>query len=1162
MPVVLQHQLPQLAQSALERPLTVGAVRFNPFTLRLEAHDLRLTEVDGSALLAVGTLALELDWRSLLKRAWSLGEIRLTAPAVSLAVAPDGSVNLARLLATLNRKPASPDSAMPRLVFRHFVLEHGKVSMRDLRAGYADTYAPIDLALNNLSTLPDQNGDYTFRADAGHGGTLRWKGSNALNPVSGSGLLTLDKVALPGLSAYLKSITRVTLTDGKLSASFPYRFSYQNGKFDASLNGASLTVRDLALTPGTGQPFAKARLFAISAVNADLGHRTVTVGAVQLADGLLAARRSADGAIDLANLALPAPTSFKAAPAPAAASRPGAPADQWKVHFAQVQLDRIALSAVDDTVNPPLTLSADQLQLRLKANAGFAPGATSLTVADAALSLAGVSMRSGTQTPFKLAQFGFADGALDLAGGRVSVGRLVADGGQFDLARDGKGRWTILEQLPTFAATPATAAADTAAAGGQTPWLTQIGRIELKQFSASVDDASLGLKTAVQEIGVTLQEVSSDRTRPVAFKAQATVLQGGQLAMEGSLVPATGLLESDLKVKQLALAPVQPVLAKYLKLTLADGNLNAQGHLTLGAGNATQPALRYVGALDVASLVLNEDDGDLFSSWKSLRADKLSLNLTPNSLSIPELRLVAPNGKLIIERDRSVNATRLLVTPPAPASPAVVAAAAPPVSEAAPPAPGAAPRSDVDAPFPVRVRRLRIQDAKLDFTDLSLPSPFVAKIYELNGVVTGLSTQGNARSQIELDGRVDDFGLARVRGQLNPFVPADNTDLNVLFKNIDLVSATPYAVKFAGYKIAEGKISLDLQYKVRDNQLEGQNRISIDRLTLGEHSDSPDALKLPVELALALLKDSDGRIELGLPVAGNMRDPQFSYGAVVRTALGNVLGKIVASPFRALGNMFGVSGDKLEAVEFDAGSAGLLPPEQEKLQQIARLLAKRAQLKLSVPGQYSEAADGAAIRTRTLRRTVATRAGLRLEPGEAPGPYSFSERKVRAAVRELYAERFGAAELEREKLAAEAAASVPAAPGAAAGTTAGTTATPAASERADGNNRSQPGAAGAAVAASGANPLPVLQRLGKLVQGEPQVADPAAFYGKLQQRLEQAELLAPDALTVLGEQRAQTVRAALVQAGVESARVEVTPAQEVTLEAGRPVALTLALSAK
>ena len=60
--------------------------------------------------------------------------------------------------------------------------------------------------------------------------------------------------------------------------------------------------------------------------------------------------------------------------------------------------------------------------------------------------------------------------------------------------------------------------------------------------------------------------------------------------------------------------------------------------------------------------------------------------------------------------------------------------------------------------------------------------------------------------------------------------------------------------------------------------MQGKNRIFLDQLTLGDKVDSPDATSLPVKLGIALLKDSNGLIELDLPVNGDLRNPEFSIG--------------------------------------------------------------------------------------------------------------------------------------------------------------------------------------------------------------------------------------------------------------------------------------------
>jgi hypothetical protein len=1091
LPLALKSQLPRYVQTELKRQATVGALSFNPFTLHLEAHDLRLAEADGAPLFAIGQLGLQLQWQSLTQRVWRFAEIRISAPSANLLIGADGRFNLAELLAAFRGQPQQRAQAagLPALSIAHVVLEQGKLVLQDRQNVYDNTFSGIGFELDNLSTLPEQTGRYTLSAESGHGGKLHWKGEASLSPLRGSGELTLQNVALSQLTAYLKSYTLAAVASGQLSASLPYRFAYADGKFDLSLAQARLALRELGLTRrGAGAAFANLATFEVSQISADLAKREIRLGAVHAAGGQLALKRNARAEIDLAQLLVSAPAP--AAHAPAGNSN-------WQLELGTFDLDHFALSAVDETVSPPLRLEADRLALHLKLNAAQSGDAFKLTLSDASFSLADMALRSADKTLFKLTQLGFSDGALDLAARRVTLARLYAAGAQMQLTRERDGQLDLLRRLPSFGARgPAPAK----------PWNVLARRVELNKFAADLADQGTGLQTQVQDFALKLDGASSDPTQPVQFDASLGLRTGGQMLSKGSLVPKTGVLKAELQLKQLALSPLQPLLSQYLKLKIASGSVSAQGRLTAGAGARRSAALRYAGAVDIANLKLNEEDGELFAQWKSLNAASLSASLSPDSLVIPELRLIDPVATLIIEDDRSFNAARLLVQPtstqPASASP---------------------------NPFALRIQRLRVSNAKLDFTDLSLRPQFGAKVYELNGLVNGLSSDADVRSQIELDGRVDEFGLARVRGELNPFAPRDNTNVNVVFKNIDLVSASPYAMKFAGYRINEGKISLDLRYKVRANQLEGSNQIVIDKLTLGERVDSPEALKLPLELAIAILKDSDGRIDLGLPVSGNMDDPQFSYGALVWKAFGNLLGKIVTAPFRALGGLLGIRADKLEAIEFDPGSDRLLPPEREKIKQLAQVLAQRTQLTLAVPAQYSEAADGVALKRRAVRSEIVKRAGLQLAPGEAPGPLDVGDRKLRGAVRDFYAERFGAAELEREKKAAEL-------PGASAAT--------------DGTAEAAP------------EKLSLLQRAGKLVQGEPQVADARAFYRKLEQRLVQEQVLAPDTLHALGSRRASVILLALKEEGVDPARALAAPPQAVASPAGKPVPLGLGLSAR
>ena len=278
---------------------------------------------------------------------------------------------------------------------------------------------------------------------------------------------------------------------------------------------------------------------------------------------------------------------------------------------------------------------------------------------------------------------------------------------------------------------------------------------------------------------------------------------------------------------------------------------------------------------------------------------------------------------------------------------------------------------------------------------------------ELQGVINGLSSDTASTALVELDGKVDDYGSARVRGSIQPFRATDFTDLNVAFRNLEMTKLTPYSGKFAGRKIDSGKLSVDLEYKIKNRKLVGENKFVINTLKLGERVDSRDALHLPLDLAIALLEDSNGVIDINLPISGSLDDPQFSYGKIVWKAFVNVIEKIATAPFRALGKLFGFNSEQLGAIEFDPGSSQLAPPQQEKLKSIAEALNKRPTLTLHFAPAFDAQADKAALQELATRRDVMTELGLTLKDGEQPGPVDVSNVKVQTAIENLLRDRAG-----------------------------------------------------------------------------------------------------------------------------------------------------------
>jgi hypothetical protein len=218
---------------------------------------------------------------------------------------------------------------------------------------------------------------------------------------------------------------------------------------------------------------------------------------------------------------------------------------------------------------------------------------------------------------------------------------------------------------------------------------------------------------------------------------------------------------------------------------------------------------------------------------------------------------------------------------------------------------------------------------------------------------------------MQLDGKVDRYAPAHIGGEINLLSASLFTDIKMSFKGVELTSVTPYSGRFAGYEIEKGKLSVDLSYRVENRKLNAEQRFVIDQLQLGERVESPDAVRLPLRLAVALLKDRNGVIDVGLPVSGSLDDPQFRIGPLIWKAVVGLLTKVATAPFALLGSLFG-GGEEMNLVDFAPGEATLHPAAQEKLAGLRKSLQERPQLQLDVPMAFSGDLDRPVLASRLL----------------------------------------------------------------------------------------------------------------------------------------------------------------------------------------------------
>jgi hypothetical protein len=279
------------------------------------------------------------------------------------------------------------------------------------------------------------------------------------------------------------------------------------------------------------------------------------------------------------------------------------------------------------------------------------------------------------------------------------------------------------------------------------------------------------------------------------------------------------------------------------------------------------------------------------------------------------------------------------------------------------------PQNAKSSPVPVTIDVVKLAKAAVTFQDNSVQPPVFTGLSNLTGTVKGLSSKQLAKADVHLTGRVGKVAPLKIAGTINPLTEDAFTDLTITLGGMDLTAESPYSGKYVGYRLSKGKLSLDLKYKVSQKQLEAENKVVVDQLTFGEKVDSPDATSLPVPLAVALLKDRKGRIDIDLPIRGDLKDPDFKYGKVVISTLLNLLTKIVASPFTLMGKLIPGGGNEedLQFIAFDPGSATVPDQEVKKFEALAKGLEERPGLRLEIAGTADPELDRAAIRMRKLK---------------------------------------------------------------------------------------------------------------------------------------------------------------------------------------------------
>ena len=507
------------------------------------------------------------------------------------------------------------------------------------------------------------------------------------------------------------------------------------------------------------------------------------------------------------------------------------------------------------------------------------------------------------------------------------------------------------------------------------PWAVTIKKLLLDKYTVKFDDRMLEDPVVFTMGNVRLkgEKISTVKNAKGRISLSMKVEDKGTAAADGTIMIEPVSVSLKLVTKNVPILPLQSYITERINVFVTEGIVSSDGSISFSQPKDGAPRFGYRGSFAINHFAtVDKNNAEDFLKWKSLHLDGINVRSDPLNVSIDEVALTDFYSRIIVNADATLNLQNVVTTEQK-AGTDVTSGEEKGKKNGGNDTGTTAEVKTGKGKEPVQKRitieTVTLQGGTVNFTDNYIKPNYTANLLEIGGRISGLSSEEDKMGSVDLRGKLDNYAPLEITGKINPLRDDLYVDLKVDFRDMDLSPVTPYSGRYVGYAIEKGKLSLGLQYLIVKKKLDAQNRVFLDQLTLGDKVDSPDATKLPVKLAIALLKNRKGEIELNLPVSGQLDDPKFRLGSVIIKILVNILVKAATSPFALMGALFG-GGEELSYLDFDPGSSVLGEPGTKKLDTLIKALNDRPALKLEIEGHVDTEKDKEGVRQYLFHKKI------------------------------------------------------------------------------------------------------------------------------------------------------------------------------------------------
>ncbi|MBL8876122.1 MAG: DUF748 domain-containing protein [Phycisphaerae bacterium] len=1002
--IIRKIVIPQVGKR-LNGTITLERAYTNPFSFFLELEKLEIKDAAGAKALAFDKFSANFQTLdTIFSRGWHFDEVKVSAPFIKSTIEQDGTISLVKLLKPTppdpNAKPKEPLKKLPRLVVRDLAVENGEAEVRDLSTPkpFERIVHGANFRITNVDTQPDKVNPMKIEFSTDDGAKVTWSGSLQVNPLTSKGDITAEGIVASRWMPYIMRYTDISLEGATVGAKLSYEFAPAASPRIAKVHISTATVAAPKLVVPwqellKGRADASADNIVATDIIADADARSISIAKIditggeslfELSKGKSVPQRVADALLSEARPETQLPPVEHITHQDVAA-----------IPYPIVRLLTGLERLISDIQNPwSIELTAFDLKGHRHSFADLnAPEAVKVSTSEVSIHAGPIKSAEKFVTPFTLSAKVEQDGTVSVKGTIDPLPRKIVG----SIEGSGLNAAAASPYIPASALAPLPPArlGNTILAlkgdfraelpfegGAKTAWTGRTVLAPLQFESSEKKDVILGAKSLDIQSEATLDTTAAadidikwkGTIKGEAFTAAAPLPQTGEtkagigtLGVDGTLA----LLRASaggVKINYTGAASLGNVEASasdaFGPITAGVGAADFKGDLAVNAAPGSDPAINLSGDASASAVKAGtEKFGNAALSVAGAKVNTLKLNTADKSIAAALVSVDALNFK---------------------AAPPMI----PPEGFTKEPAPTERRKLTLAdlIPFKINLDRFEMTGSSIELTDASSTPTTPATVIaaeDITVTAAPFNTSGSAPSEIDIAAKVNNSGKFALTGTLDAFKEAPAANIKVALTTVPVPPYSGPTGRFLGYQMADGRMTTTIPIKIENDKMTGEIDFAFDHLKLGERVKSKDAIDAPLELGLALLRDSNDQIKSRIPVSGELSDPKFSLGGVIWQAFTGLLVKAATAPFQILGAIFGGGTQDLSQVTFAAGSFELSPESISALDSLAKGMEARPGISLSVRGQIEEESDSLELRRQILHEGYAANTFGKPKPGAA-----------------------------------------------------------------------------------------------------------------------------------------------------------------------------------